>query len=224
MARQGEAAPLYSSFLHLHFIFQILSDKQLLSEYNLSCCSFWETYLTTSDPQHKGWTYISYLSCSRKLLRKSFHFCLFLKFWTQIEEYLLKNTVFIFESCPPQHTPRRMVYVFTPLSLLLPRSLLLSHIPQSDLFCGVSRMLGWAWEREKEDSGSSLLLQGSQEAGSQGRGCQFIIWVGHLSWATQRNSTGIPFCRVCSQLPRFPKSGCSDTSITASLSFGGREI
>ena len=149
MARQGEAAPLYSSFLHLHFIFQILSDKQLLSEYNLSCCSFWETYLTTSDPQHKGWTYISYLSCSRKLLRKSFHLCLFLKFLTQIEEYLLKNTVFIFESSPP----RQMVYVSTPLSLLLPRSLLLSHIPQF-----------WSVLQVQQDVGMSL---GERERGPQ---------------------------------------------------------
>ena len=94
--------------------------------------------------------------------------------------------------------------------------------PNSDLFCGASRILGWAWEREKEDPGSSLLLQGSQEAGSQERWCEFIIWVAHPSGTTQRNSTELPFCRVCSQLPRFPKSGCSDTNITASLSFWGK--
>ena len=61
--------PLFSIF-----IFQTLSDKQLLPEHNLNQCSFWETYLTTSDLQHEGWTYFSYLFCSRNYLGRAFIF------------------------------------------------------------------------------------------------------------------------------------------------------
>jgi len=43
-------------------------------------CAFWGTYLTTSDPEHKEHTYFSFLLCLRKLFKKKFHFCLFLKF------------------------------------------------------------------------------------------------------------------------------------------------
>ena len=78
--------PLFSIF-----IFQTLSDKQLLPEHNHNQCSFWETYLTTSDLEHKGHIHFNYLLCLRKLFRKSFHFCFFLKFWTQIEEYFLRT-------------------------------------------------------------------------------------------------------------------------------------
>ena len=55
-------------------------------------------------------------------------FGLFLKFWTQIEESLLKNIVFIFES-----SPRILgLTVMLPLSCLwlLCRSFLLSYLPQ----------------------------------------------------------------------------------------------
>ena len=122
MARQGEAGHQYSSFLHLHFIFQALSDKQLLPEHNLNQYSFWETYLTTSDLQHKVWIYFSYLFFSRKLFKNSFHFCLFLKFWTQIEEYLLKETAFIFE-----RSSQDLGFMSTLLCLwFLPRSLRIS--------------------------------------------------------------------------------------------------
>ena len=157
MARQGEAAPQYSSFLHLHFILQILSDKQLLSEYNLSWCSFWETYLITSDPQHKGWTYTSSLFCSRKLLRKSFPFCLFLKFWTEIEEYLLRNTYYSSLTVPPRTDG------LCPYSPVSAPTQVLDAIPSPPIWicsCGVSTMVGRAWEREKEDP-RSLLLPGS---------------------------------------------------------------
>ena len=74
--------------------------SRLLPAYNLRWFSFWGTYLTTSDPEHKEHTYFSYLLCLRKFFKKNFHFILFLKFWTEVEEYLLKNTVFIFESSP----------------------------------------------------------------------------------------------------------------------------
>ena len=63
----------------------------------------------------------------------------------QIEEYLLK-TVFIFES-----SPQDWWSVSTPLSLVL--TLVLAAIPSPPiLIClwGVSRMVGWAWERSRE--------------------------------------------------------------------------
>ena len=148
MANQGEAAPQYSSFLHLHFIFQILSDKQLLPEHNLNQCSFWETYLTTSDPQHKGWTYIlcsstyfvhqptsdpqhkgwTYilLALFREITYKELSFLLIPEFWTQTEEYLLKNTVFIFKRSPQDRWSMSLL----PCLWFLSRSLLLSPFPQ----------------------------------------------------------------------------------------------
>ena len=98
IARRGEAGPQYSSsFPPFSRFFQV---SRLLPAYNLNRWSFWGTYLTTSDPKHKEHTYFSYLLCLRKLFKKNFHFCLFLKFWTEVEEYLLNNTVFIFESSP----------------------------------------------------------------------------------------------------------------------------
>ena len=34
------------------------------------------------------------------------------------------------------------------------------------------------------------------------------VGLAYLSGATQRNSLGLPLCRISSQLPMFPKSGC----------------
>ena len=98
---RGGWSPVF--FLLLFSISPLFSRSfqisRLLPAYNLRWFSFWGTYLTTSDPEHKEHTYFSYLLCLRKLF-KNFHFCLFLKFWTEVEEYLLNNTVFIFESSP----------------------------------------------------------------------------------------------------------------------------
>ena len=200
MTRQEEGAPQYSSFLHLHFIFQILSDMQLLPEHNLSQCSFWETYLTTSDPQHKGWTYISSLFCSRKLLRKSFHFCSFPNF-----EHKLRSTFFKTQYLSSKDPPGLMVYVPTPLSLVPTQ--VLAVITSSSVL------------RERETDRQTdhpVCFQDHREQGFR----EDDVGLAHLSGATQRDSTGLPLCRVCSQLPRFPKSRYWDTSIIASYMFG----
>ena len=125
IAKRGEAGPQYSSsFPPFSRFFQV---SRLLPAYNLNRWSFWGTYLTTSDPKHKEHTYFSYLLCLRKLFNKNFHFCLFLKFWTEVEEYLLNNTVFIFESSPrtdglcpysPVSAPTQVLVIITSPSFL----------------------------------------------------------------------------------------------------------
>lgn len=87
----------------LKFIFQILSHKQLLLNIILPWYSFCREYLklNTSGCKHKGYIHFSYLFCLKKLFRKQFHFCFFLKLWTQSEEYFLENTVFVSESSLP---------------------------------------------------------------------------------------------------------------------------
>ena len=188
--------------------------SRLLPAYNLNRWSFWGTYLTTSDPKHKEHTYFSYLLCLRKLFKKNFHFCLFLKFWTKVEEYLLNNTVFIFESSPPW----LMVYVPTPLSLLLPRSLLSSHLPQFWPVHAGSAVMGMSLGGRETTMEAPCCFQDYRDQGSREDG----VGLAQLRGATQRKSTGLPLCRVCSQLPKFPILGCWDTSITASYSFEGK--
>ena len=81
-ARRGGWSPIF--LLLLFSIFPPFSRSvqvsRLLPEYNLNQCSFWGTYLTTSGPEHKEHTYFGFLLCLRKLCKKKFHFCLFLKF------------------------------------------------------------------------------------------------------------------------------------------------
>ena len=136
-------------FLLLFSIFspfsRFLQVTRLFPAYNLNRCSFWGTYLTTSDPEHKEHTYFSYLLCLRKLFKKIFHFCLFLKFWTEVEEYLLKNIVFIFE-CSPHDW-----WSMSPFSCLCsyPGPCYHHTSPSSDLFMGGQQWRGWAWEEER---------------------------------------------------------------------------
>ena len=188
--------------------------NRLLPAYNLNWWSFWGIYLTTSDPEHKEHTYFSYLLCLRKLFKKNFLFRLFLKFWTEVEEYLLKNIVFIFE-CPP---PWLMVYVPTPLSLVLPRSLLPSHLPQFWPVHGGSAVMEMSLGGREITLEAPCCFQDHRDQGSR----EDSVDLAQLRGATQRNSTGLPLCRVCSQLPKFPTLGCWDTSITASYSFEGK--
>ena len=131
----------FSIFLPFSSFFQV---NWLLPAYNLNHCSFWGTYWTTSDPEHKGCTYFSYLLCLRKLF-KNFHFCLFLKFWTEVEEYLLNNTVFIFESSPHDW------WSMSPLPCLCSYpGICYHHIsPSSALFMQSQQWWGWAWEKER---------------------------------------------------------------------------
>ena len=163
IARRGEAGPQYSSsFPPFSRFFQV---SRLLPAYNLNRWSFWGTYLTTSDPKHKEHTYFSYLLCLRKLFKKNFHFCLFLKFWTEVEEYLLNNTVFIFESSPHDglcpHSP-----VSAPTQVLV----IITSSPVLTCSCRVSSD-GDEPGRKRDHHGSSLLLPGSQGPGIQGRWC-----------------------------------------------------
>ena len=128
--------PPFSSF------FQV---SRPLPAYNLNWYSFWGTYLTTSDPEHKEHTYFSYLLCLRKLFKKNFHFRLFLKFWMEVEEYFLKNTVFIFE-CSPHDW-----WSMSPLPCLCsyPGPCYHHFSPSSDLFMGGQQWWEWAWEEER---------------------------------------------------------------------------
>ena len=119
--------PSFSSF------FQV---SRLLPAYNLNLN--W----TTSDPELN---YFSYLLCLRKLFKKNFHFRLFLKFWTEVEEYLLKNTVFIFE-CSSHDW-----WSMSPLPCLCsyPGPCYHHIFPSSDLFMQGQQWRGWAWEEER---------------------------------------------------------------------------
>ena len=119
--------------------------SRLLPAYNLNWWSFWGIYLTTSDPEHKEHTYFSYLLCLRKLFKKNFHCRLFLKFWTEVEEYLLKNIVFIFE-CSSHDW-----WSMSPLPCLCsyPGPCYHHTSPSSDLFMGGQQWRGWAWEEER---------------------------------------------------------------------------
>ena len=141
--------------------------SRLLPAYNLNWWSFWGIYLTTSDPEHKEHTYFSYLLCLRKLFKKNFHFRLFLKFWIEVEEYLLKNIVFIFE-CPPPMTDGLCPH--SPVSG--PTQVLVAITSPPVLTCswGVSSD-GDEPGRKRDHHGSSLLLPGSQGPGIQGRQC-----------------------------------------------------
>lgn len=79
---------------------------------------------------------------------------------------------------------------------------------------------GWVWERER---GPQKLAAASRITGasSQGRWCSSLS--GWLTWVGQLKETalGSPSAESA-QLPRFPKLGCWDTSITASHSFRGK--
>ena len=132
----------FSIFLPFSRSFQV---SRLLPAYNLNQCSFWGTYLTTSDPEHKEHIYFSYLLCLRKLFKNNFHFCLFLKFWTEIEEYLLKNTVFNFKSSPQDWWSMSPV----PCLCSYPGPCYYHISPSSDLFMQGQQWQGWAWEEER---------------------------------------------------------------------------
>ena len=115
---------------------------------------------------HKEHTYFSYLLCLRKLFKKNFHFRLFLKFWTEVEEYLLKNTIFIFESSPQDW------WFMSPVPCLCSYSgPHYYHIfPVLTCSCRVGSD-GDEPGRKIEHHGSFLLLPGSQGSGIQGRQC-----------------------------------------------------
>ena len=187
--------------------------SRLLPAYNLNWWSFWGIYLTTSDPEHKEHTYFSYLLCLRKLFKKNFHFRLFLKFWTEVEEYLLKNTEFIFESSPQDWWSMSLL----PCLCSYPGPCYHHISPVLTCSCRVSSD-GDEPGRKREHHGSSWCFLDHKDPGSREDG----MGLAQLREATQRNSTGLPVFRVCSQLPKFPILGCWDTSITASYSFGGR--
>ena len=95
------------------------------------------------------------------------------------------------------------------------------HIsPSSNLLMVGSTVMGMSLEgREREREmipEARCCSQDHREQGAREDG----VGLAHLSGTTQRNSLGLPLCRISSQLPRFPKSGCWGTSITASYSFG----
>ena len=97
-----------------------------------------------------------------------------------------------------------MVYVPTPLSLLLPRYLLSSHLPQ---FCPVhaeSAVMGMSLGGRETTMEALCCFQDHRDQGSK----EDDVGLAELREATQRNSTGLPLHRVCSQLPKFPKLGC----------------
>lgn len=88
--------------------FQILLDKQLLLECNHSMVFFLGN-ITTSHHIKDAHTSSSLLfgESTQELLSVSY---LFLKFWTQIEEYFLKNIVFAsWKLPPPPMTPGLML-------------------------------------------------------------------------------------------------------------------
>ena len=134
--------PLFSIFPPFSRSIQV---SRLLPEYNLNWCSFWGTCLTTSVPEHKEHTYFSYLLCFWKFVKKNFHFRLFLKFWTEVEEYLLKNTEFIFESSPQDWWSMSLL----PCLCSYPGPCYHHTSPSSDLFMGGQQWRGWAWEEER---------------------------------------------------------------------------
>ena len=142
--------PSFSSF------FQV---SRLLPAYNLNLN--W----TTSDPEHKEHTYFSYLLWFWKFVKKNFHFRLFLKFWTEVEGYLLKNTEFTFESSPQDW------WSMSPLPCLwsYPRPCYHHISPVLTCSCRLSSDRDEPG-RKREHHGSSL-LPGSQGPGIQGRWC-----------------------------------------------------
>ena len=143
--------PLFSIFPPFSRSIQV---SRLLPEYNLNWCSFWGTCLTTSVPEHKEHTYFSFLLCLRKLCKKKSHFCLFLKFWTEIEEYLLKKYSSL------KVSPRTdSLYLHSPVSGSYPGP------------CCYHIFLSSERERDRQTDRPSCLLPGSQGAGIQGRWC-----------------------------------------------------
>ena len=146
-------------------------------------------------------------------------FGLFLKFWTQIEESLLKNIVFNFESSP--RILGLMVYVTTLLPLVTMQVFSTLISPPILIYSWQDQQLqGWVWERETTPEAHCCSWDHRRQAPRED-GVALV----HMSGEAQRNSTGFHLCRVCSQLPRFPKSGCWHTSITASYLFmGKREV
>ena len=110
-----------------------------------------------------------------------------------------------------------MVYVPSPLSLLLPRSLLLSHLPQFWPVHAGSAVTGMSLGGRETTMEALCCFQDHRDQGSREDG----VGLAQLREATQRNSTGLTLHKVCSQLPKFPILGCWDTSINASYSFGG---
>lgn len=111
-----------------------------------------------------------------KYLGTAFSFYLFLKFWTQIEEYFQEYSI-CFGKLPttPHDSRTDALRHHFPASGSYNTCLVLSHLPQFWLARGgvnsdedePSRER----ERKRNDPRSSLLLPGSQGAGSQGRWC-----------------------------------------------------
>ena len=98
--------------------------------------------------------------------------------------------------------------------------LVLSHLPQFWLALDGLNSDGDEprGERKREREMIPEACCCSQDHREEGAG-EEGVGLAHLGGATQRNSLGLCLCRVSSQLPRFPKSRCWDTSITASYSF-----
>ena len=176
------------SLLHLPSIIQVLSSKQVLPECNLNWHSSWGIYLTTSDLEHKGRIHFNYLLCLRKLFRKSFHFCFFLKLWIQIEEYFLRTqyssfffffSVLICNFCVIKKIKYSSFKVPLRTDGLCPHSPVSGsysgpcchHIsPSSDLFMAGPTVMGISLG-ERDDPRSLLLFPGSQVKGIWGTWC-----------------------------------------------------
>ena len=166
LARWGEAGPQCSLPFSSPSSIQVLSSKQVLPECNLNWCSSWGIYLTTSDLEHKGHIHFNYLLCLRKLFRKSFHFCFFLKLWIPIEEYFLRTQYSSFK-VPPRtdalcpHFPVSGSY----------SGPCCHHIsPSSDLLMAGPTVIGIRLG-ERDDPRSLLLFPGSQVTGIWGTWC-----------------------------------------------------
>ena len=110
-----------------------------------------------------------------------------------------------------------MVYVPTPLSLLLPRSLLLSHLPQFWPVHTGSAVTGMSLGGRETTMEALCCFQDHRDQESREDG----VGLAQLREATQINSTGLTLRKVCSQLPKFPTLGCWDTRINVSYSSGG---
>ena len=105
-----------------------------------------------------------------------------------------------------------------PCLWFLLRSLLPSHLPQFWPVHGRTNSDGDKPGRERWPQKLAAVprITGNRDLGNMM--WAWLTWVGQL----KKTALGSPFCRVCSQLPRLPKSGCWHTSITACYSFEGK--
>ena len=98
------------------------------------------------------------------------------------------------------------------------RSLLPSHLPQ---FWPAHGRTNSDRDKTGRERWPQKLAAVPRITGNRDSGNMMWAW---LTWVGQLKETalGSPFGRVCSQLPRLPKSGCWHTSITACYSFEGK--